>query len=613
MSDDEEEEFVYDQDDEEQDEQNEQEVEAQNTYFGAKRHLSDGAFASAQASFESLLSLEKAHPELHEWGFKAVKRLAKMHIAQGNFAAGLANFSCVPPRQPPPSPSAPPPCPAPHSSYPLPPSPRTRALPATHPPLPPARPGSLVLERISSNTVTRNYAEKSINSILNRVSRGAVAPGAVDASGHLAAFFDLALKSLAAASGGGGSSLAFSTRLRLARIHLSTGNWEPLRAVLAELLAACEGGAEQGGSQEQVTSLMEVYSIQMQMYSAQGEHKRLGELVERARGKLRAAVSTPSVNGVINECLGKVRMAGRRWDDARVAFATAFQSFEEAGARERTLANLNYYLLANMLSSSRINPFDEKTAKSYERSPAVEAMVRLTELYMAGDHLPFTARVRAYAGAAGSDAFIRGYLEELLLAIRSTAALKVVSSYSRVPVAFVAAQLGMEVGAAQGVLVGLLMDGRLPADAAIDACTGVLTLRGSACGAPGERLVVGGVVGGAGGAGGEGGAGPASAVSAVRSAGKNVSGGSAGGYGARYAALLALGARLKSFNEEVEGAIARVGQRGGGPGGPGGGGGFDEDFGGRRRESPMGHRDARSSHAMGAGRMRSVGGMGGRG
>ena len=100
MSDDEEEEFVYDQDDEEQDEQNEQEVEAQNTYFGAKRHLSDGAFASAQASFESLLALEKAHPELHEWGFKAVKRLAKMHIAQGNFAAGLANFSCVPPLPP---------------------------------------------------------------------------------------------------------------------------------------------------------------------------------------------------------------------------------------------------------------------------------------------------------------------------------------------------------------------------------------------------------------------------------------------------------------------------------------------------------------------------------
>jgi len=34
-----------------------------------------------------------------------------------------------------------------------------------------------MLERISRNTVTRNYAEKSINSILNRVSKGVTEGG----------------------------------------------------------------------------------------------------------------------------------------------------------------------------------------------------------------------------------------------------------------------------------------------------------------------------------------------------------------------------------------------------------------------------------------------------
>jgi hypothetical protein len=330
-----------------------------------------------------------------------------------------------------------------------------------------------MLGRISGNKVTRNYAEKSINSILNKMSKGVTenisrsgcggggggATGSSSSSSssssmeeehkattgdQLSAFFDAALTSLTA--GGAGSSLAFNTRLRLARIHLSTGNWAPLKEVLSVLLAACEGGAGGGGgggSQEQVTSLMEVYSIQMQMYSALGENKHLSELVEKAKGKVKAAVSTPSVSGVICECSGKVMMADKRWEDARVAFSSAFHSFEEAGNRDRTLANLSYYVLCNMLSGSRISPFEgDETAKSYERNPAMEFMVKLSELYMSGDHMPFTARVTAYATSPSSDPFIRTYLDELLFAIKSTAALKIVSSYSRVSIDFVAKELG---------------------------------------------------------------------------------------------------------------------------------------------------------------------------
>jgi hypothetical protein len=63
-------------------------VDAQNSYYRAK----DQDYAEGCATLQSVLELEKAHPEVADWGFKATKRLTKMHIGQGNFAAGLTSF-----------------------------------------------------------------------------------------------------------------------------------------------------------------------------------------------------------------------------------------------------------------------------------------------------------------------------------------------------------------------------------------------------------------------------------------------------------------------------------------------------------------------------------------
>jgi hypothetical protein len=72
-------------------------VEAQNLYYSAKNLCTDSNprqcdFATARAKFEELLALESKHPEISDWGFKAIKRLTKISIAQGDFAEGLRNF-----------------------------------------------------------------------------------------------------------------------------------------------------------------------------------------------------------------------------------------------------------------------------------------------------------------------------------------------------------------------------------------------------------------------------------------------------------------------------------------------------------------------------------------
>jgi len=178
------------------------------------------------------------------------------------------------------------------------------------------------------------------------------------------------------------------------------------------------------------------------MYSSLGEHKKLGVVVEKARLLSKSAVNSPWVVGVIHECSGKMAMAGRKWEFARVEFNKAFESFEEAGNVERTLACLNYLLLSSMLASSRISPFDAQNTKSYERNPAIGPLAGLTKSYLDMDYGIFNKVIAHYPTLPSADPYILTFLPELLASMRASVALKIVTSYSRVPVSFVARELG---------------------------------------------------------------------------------------------------------------------------------------------------------------------------
>ena len=113
----------------------------------------------------------------------------------------------------------------------------------------------------------------------------------------------------------------------------------------------------------------------------------------------------------------------------------ALSLIPSAGAK--TIACLKYLLLANMLSDSRINPFDSQDTKAYEKDPAIVGMTELTAAYLAGDIASFEPVLRRSAPGAGfgagagsldgggaandlaSDEFMRTYLDDLMASIRT--------------------------------------------------------------------------------------------------------------------------------------------------------------------------------------------------
>lgn len=207
-------------------------------------------------------------------------------------------------------------------------------------------------------------------------------------------------------------------------------------------------------------------------------------------------------------------MWAREFDAARLAFLEAFKAFEAAGGAEATLRCLRCHLLANMLSSSRIDPFASQETKAYEREPSIQALTALTDAFQRNDIAAFDPVLQAAAGAhsagstgggaaagagsasaasgsssapasgaaAGSqtpalvlDDFSAEFVGDLLRSVRAKALLALLPPYSRVRLAFLASQLRMPLPDAESLCVSLILDGQLAAS--IDQAAQVLILK----------------------------------------------------------------------------------------------------------------------------------------
>lgn len=106
------------------------------------------------------------------------------------------------------------------------------------------------------------------------------------------------------------------------------------------------------------TQLLEVYALEIQMYTAQKNNKKLKALYDQSL-HIKSAIPHPLILGVIRECGGKMHLREGEFEKAHTDFFEAFKNYDESGSPRRTTC-LKYLVLANMLMKSGINPFDSQ-------------------------------------------------------------------------------------------------------------------------------------------------------------------------------------------------------------------------------------------------------------
>ena len=126
----------------------------------------------------------------------------------------------------------------------------------------------------------------------------------------------------------------------------SSGNRSQSQALSIKKLP-CSSQTDDGEDDlKKGTQLLEIYALEIQMYTAQKNNKKLKALYEQSL-HIKSAIPHPLIMGVIRECGGKMHLREGEFEKAHTDFFEAFKNYDESGSPRRTTC-LKYLVLANM-------------------------------------------------------------------------------------------------------------------------------------------------------------------------------------------------------------------------------------------------------------------------
>ncbi|XP_005177843.1 COP9 signalosome complex subunit 2 [Musca domestica] len=375
-----------------EDSNSEPDVDLENQYYNSKSLKEDDPKA-ALASFQKVLDLENG--EKGEWGFKALKQMIKINFKLNNYEEMMIRYKQL-------------------------------------------------LTYIKS-AVTRNHSEKSINSILDYISTSKNME-------LLQNFYETTLEALKDAKN---DRLWFKTNTKLGKLYFDRNEFGKLQKILKQLHLSCQ--TDDGEDDlKKGTQLLEIYALEIQMYTVQKNNKKLKALYEQSL-HIKSAIPHPLIMGVIRECGGKMHLREGEFEKAHTDFFEAFKNYDESGSPRRTTC-LKYLVLANMLMKSFINPFDSQEAKPYKNDPEILAMTNLVVSYQNNDINEFESILRTNRSNIMADPFIREHIEDLLRNIRTQVLIKLIRPYKNIAIPFIANALNIEPAEVESLLVSCILD-----------------------------------------------------------------------------------------------------------------------------------------------------------
>ncbi|KAI1337133.1 putative COP9 signalosome subunit 2 [Xylariaceae sp. FL0016] len=400
----------YDFEYEDDDEEDTGDVDIENKYYNAKQMKS----SDPQDAIEEFLGIPALESEKADWGFKGLKQAIKLEFKLGKYEKAVEHFT--------------------------------------------------ELLTYVKSAVTRNYSEKSINNMLDYIEKESENDAAQRC---MEQFYSLTLSCFQNTNN---ERLWLKTSIKLAKLLLDRKEYNSVTRKLRELQKACQ---REDGTDDpsKGTYLLEIYALEIQMYSETRNNKQLKVLYKKALN-IRSAVSHPKIMGIIRECGGKMHMSEENWKEAHACFVQSFSNYDEAGSLQR-ITVLKYLLLAVMLMKSDINPFDSQETKPYRNDPRIAAMTDLVDAYQRDDMHKYVSVLQKNQDIL-ADPFIAENIDEVTRNMRTKAVVKLIAPYTRMKLSWIARQLNISDVEVRDILGFLIIDGKIQGK--IDQQAGILEM-----------------------------------------------------------------------------------------------------------------------------------------
>ncbi|ORY31403.1 PCI domain-domain-containing protein [Naematelia encephala] len=415
-----EEEYDFDYDDEDDGAMEDEAGDVENQYYKAKSLKED----NPEAALKAFRAIVDEQTEKGDWGFKALKQMTKMNYLHLN---------------------------------------RPEKALETY----------RELLGYTKSHVTRNYAEKSINNILDYVG-GEGKHANLSPKVPLDTLEEFYEATRLACDEAKNERLSTKSNLKLAKLWLDRKEYTRLNPILKQLHETCGTSSGSTSSEDQTKGslLLELYAIEIQMYSNLQEIRKQKEIYNAAI-QVKNAIPHPRVMGVIRECGGKMWMMEKAWDNASIDLFESFRQYDESGSSQR-IQVLKYLVLTYMLMGSNINPFDSQETKPYKNDPQIIAMTDLVSAYQMRDVQQAERILKANRATITGDPFIQYFIDDLLRSLRTQYIIDIIKPYTRMELDYLAKTLNITRAETEGLVVTLILDDKVKGK--IDQVNGLLIL-----------------------------------------------------------------------------------------------------------------------------------------
>lgn len=250
--------------------------------------------------------------------------------------------------------------------------------------------------------------------------------------------------------------LSLKANLKKTHVLIEMKETQEAHSLLQNLFAKLDKMSEVTKS----THLLELYSIEIQLYSDSNDISKLKELYNKTLS-IQSTIPHPKINAIIKECGGKMYMRDENFEQASIEFYESFKNYDEIGNQNKRILILKYLIITSILSNNEINKFESQETKFFLKDEEILKYIKLISTFENLKHDEFTTTLQNLLETEKSDEFLIHHLRKIEKIFKLQTLIHYIKPFKRLSVSKLCERLGLDYDFIEDSILNLVNNDQL--------------------------------------------------------------------------------------------------------------------------------------------------------
>lgn len=237
----------------------------------------------------------------------------------------------------------------------------------------------------------------------------------------------------------GNDRLNLKANLKKTHVLIDSKNTKEAHQLLQQLFHKLDKMSEVTKS----AHLLELYSIEIQLYSDSNDITKLKELYNKTLS-VQSTIPHPRINAIIKECGGKMYMRDENFEQASIEFYESFKNYDEIGNHSKRILILKYLIITSALSNNEINKFESQETKFFLKDEEILKYIKLIHYFESLQHDEFTNTLANIVELEKNDQFLIQHLKKIEKIFKLQTLIHYIKPFKRLSISKLCERLNLE-------------------------------------------------------------------------------------------------------------------------------------------------------------------------